>query len=98
MPRAKIFYWRTVSGKEIDFVFERGRSLIVIEVKLSTAPNYKDTEGIKSFLEEYPETSMGIIIHTGNEVKYLGEKILAIPWTMFADLKLGSNLQISINN
>jgi len=82
-PKARIYYWRTVGGKEVDFVLEYGKRLIAVEVKLSTSPNYRDTEGIKSFLQEYPETSIGIIIHTGNEVKYLGQKILAMPWIMF---------------
>jgi len=75
-----------VGGKEVDFVLEYGKRLIAVEVKLSTSPNYRDTEGIKSFLEEYCETSIGIIIHTGNEVKYLGQKILAMPWIMFTGM------------
>ncbi len=41
---------------------------------------------ITPFLEEYSETSIGIIIHTGNEVKYLSQKILAMPWIMFTGM------------
>lgn len=91
IPKAKIFYWRTTSGKEVDFIIEYGKKLIAIEVKLSSSPNYKDTEGIRTFLEEYPEALIGIIIHTGNEIKYLSQKVLAIPWIMFAGL--GSSLK-----
>jgi predicted AAA+ superfamily ATPase len=83
VPKARIFYWRTVNGKEVDFVIEYGKKLIAIEVKLSSTASYNDIGGIKSFMEEYPETSLGIIIYTGNEIKYLGEKILAVPWTDF---------------
>ena len=50
-PKARIYYWRTVGGKEVDFVLEYGKRLIAVEVKLSTSPNYRDTEGIKSFNE-----------------------------------------------
>lgn len=85
-PKATIYYWRTVTGKEVDFVLEYGRRIIAVEVKLSASPGYRDAETIKSFLEEYPETSTGVIIHTGNEVKYLGQKIVAMPWTMFTGI------------
>ena len=86
VPNVKIFYWRTVNGQEVDFVLEYGKKLIAVEVKLSSSPSYKDTAGLKSFLEEYPETLIGIVVHTGKEIKYLGKKILAIPWAMFAGI------------
>ena len=84
VPKAKIFYWRTVNGREVDFILEYGRKIIAVEVKLSFSLSYKDTAGIRSFLEEYPEALAGILVYTGKEVKYLGKKILAIPWEMLA--------------
>lgn len=92
VPKAKIFYWRTVSGQEIDFVLEYGKRLIAIEVKLSSSVNYEDIKGIRFFLEEYAETSTGIVIYTGNEIKYLGKKVLAIPWIMFAGVDDGDEI------
>lgn len=35
------------------------------------------------FLEEYPETSAGVLIYTGNEIKIMAERIFAIPWYLF---------------
>ena len=32
-PKAKIYYWRTVGGKEVDSVLEYGKSLIAVEVE-----------------------------------------------------------------
>jgi len=86
VPKAKIFYWRTVSGQEVDFVLEYGKKLIAIEVTLSPYSNYDDTKGIWSFLQEYPETLIGILVYAGKEVKYLRKKILAIPWMMFTGM------------
>lgn len=83
VPKIKIFYWRTVTGKEVDFVLEYGKNLIPIEVKLSTNPTYQDTAGLRTFLKEYPNVSKGIIIYPGREIKYLAENILAIPWIFF---------------
>ncbi|MDQ7825919.1 MAG: ATP-binding protein [Candidatus Eremiobacteraeota bacterium] len=81
MPAARTFYWRTVSGREVDFVVEHGRSLLPIEVKYTSRPRIEDTAGLRHFMKEYPEAETGVLIHTGAEAEYLGEKIVAIPWT-----------------
>jgi hypothetical protein len=85
-PKPRIFYWRTTTGKEVDFVLEWGRKLIAVEVKLSSTPKFADTQTLKLFLDEYPETVAGVLVHTGNEIKMLHEKIVAIPWTVLAGL------------
>lgn len=84
IPRGALFYWRTVTGKEVDFILEHGRKLIAFEAKLSSSPGFKDTEGLRSFIKEYPETNAGILIHTGHKVIYFDEKIIALPWQMLA--------------
>jgi len=81
-PNPRIYYWRTVTGKEVDFVIEWGQKLLALEVKLSDKPKYSDIENLKLFLHEYPETAAGILIHTGNEIKVMHKKIIAIPWTL----------------
>ena len=80
MPKAAIYYWRTSTGKEVDFVIERGRTLLAIEVKLSTTPRYADTDNLRLFIEEYPETVIGVLLHCGNKVQRMHEKIIALPW------------------
>ncbi len=80
VPSARLYYWRTSTGKEVDFVVEWGRKLLAIEVKFTSRPKYSDIENIKMFLDEYPETSAGVLFHTGTEVKRLHEKIIALPW------------------
>ena len=86
VPRPRLFYWRTATGKEVDFVLEWGRKLLAVEVKLSRTPRYSDTGSMRLFLEEYPETSAGVLIHSGNEVRRLHDKIVAIPWFILAGL------------
>ncbi|MBC8199922.1 MAG: ATP-binding protein [Desulfobacteraceae bacterium] len=80
IPKPRIFYWRTTTGKEVDFVLEWGRKLLAIEVKLLNKPKFSDIKTLKLFLNEYPETSAGILIYGGDEVKIMDEKIAAIPW------------------
>ncbi len=84
VPGASIYYWRTASGQEVDFVIEHGKKLIGIEVKLSETAHYKDTANLRIFMDEYPETIVGVLVYTGNVVKYLGENLIAVPWTVFS--------------
>jgi hypothetical protein len=86
IPRARVYYWRTVTGREVDFVIEHGRRLLAIEVKLATSPRYADVEGLRLFLREYPETALGVLVYNGDEIRRMDEKIIAIPWTVLAGL------------
>ena len=45
-PEINLYYWRE-SPHEVDFVLERGRKLIIIEVKSSSSNNY--TGGLEAF-------------------------------------------------
>ncbi|PIS37589.1 MAG: ATPase [Nitrospirae bacterium CG08_land_8_20_14_0_20_52_24] len=82
IPKARVYYWRTVNGKEVDFVIEHGRKLLAVEVKLTSVPLYADIEGLKLFMEEYPETSCGLLVYNGNEIRRMDERIVAVPWSV----------------
>lgn len=84
IPRPKIFYWRTTGGKEVDFVIEWGQKLLAIEVKMSDAARFSDVDALRVFIEDYPQTFAGILIYTGDKIKRLHDKIVAIPWQMLA--------------
>lgn len=79
-PPARLYYWRTTSGVEVDFVAEWGRNLVAFEVKLTATPHYADAEPLRQFLAEYPECRAGVLIHQGEELMQLGDRIMAIPW------------------
>jgi hypothetical protein len=81
-PSARLYFWRTLEGNEVDFVIEYGRRLLAIEVKLTDNLGYRDTAGIRLFLEKHPKASGGLIIYGGKEIKRLDEKIVAIPWSL----------------
>lgn len=83
VPRPSFYFWRTTTGKEVDFVLEWGRKLVALEVKLSARPRYSDIESLKLFLDEYPETSAGVLVHGGGRVQIMHEKIVALPWHFF---------------
>jgi len=83
-PAGRLYFWRTQSGVEVDFVLEHGRRLLAIEVKRTTHPGYGDAAGLRAFLAEYPQAVGGLLLHTGREIRRLDEKIIAAPWTMVA--------------
>jgi predicted AAA+ superfamily ATPase len=80
IPKANIFYWRTTTGKEVDFVLEQGKKLLALEVKLTKNPTFNDIRNLLTFIEDYPRTLRGILIHAGSSIKWLHSKILAVPW------------------
>lgn len=45
----RVYFWRTSSGIEVDFLVEHGRRLIPIETKLSSTPRLNITKSIRSF-------------------------------------------------
>lgn len=79
-PQAQLYYWRTSNGTEVDFVLEKGREKIAIELKATDRPSFAHVASLKLFLEEYPKTRAGILVHTGSKVEQLGERIYAVPW------------------
>lgn len=81
-PRARLFYWRMRTGQEVDFVLQHGRSVLPIEVKLTSKPGFDDARHVRFFMEHYQNAVAGLVITCGQEVKRLGSKIMAVPWPM----------------
>ncbi len=81
-PPARLFNWRTQNGKEVDFILEYGHKVLAIEVKQTSRPGYGDTAGLKAFLADHPDAIGGLLLHSGADIRWLGERIMAVPWTM----------------
>lgn len=81
VPRAAVTFWRTASGYEVDFVLERARQLVGVEVKSTGRPSSSDARGLRAFLAEHPRQARGgVLLHAGVESFWLDERILAVPW------------------
>ncbi len=81
-PYGRLYFWRRRDGTEVDFVVEYGRQTIAVEVKMTDNPGFRDAAGLRTFLDEHPDTSAGLLVHCGRETKRLDQKMLAIPWTI----------------
>ena len=81
---ARVSFWRTMVGTEVDFVVETPRGLIPIEVKLSATPRPAMATNIKSFQRDMGDTALpGYVIHPGDVRLPLGNGVTALS---FADL------------
>jgi hypothetical protein len=79
--RAEILYWRTTIGDEVDFVVEWKGKLLPVEVKATARPRLADVKSLRLFRAEYRDrTRAGLLLHTGSEIAWLAEGILAVPW------------------
>src|SRR4030043_172088 len=65
IPNSSIFYWRTTTSKEVDFVIEQGKKLVALEVKFSKKPGINDIRNLLTFLKENPQTIRGVLLHAG---------------------------------
>lgn len=60
---------------------ERGRDLMGIEVKATARPRVGDAKHLRTFRDEYGDRVRGcLLLHTGDEMRWLGPGILAVPW------------------
>ena len=76
----EIYFWRTASGAEVDFLVKHGSQLIPIEVKRSDTPNRAMARAARSLLQSLGE-KQGYLIHTGPNDHSLGGGIQALPFT-----------------
>ncbi|MFZ2653555.1 MAG: ATP-binding protein [Victivallales bacterium] len=74
-------FWRTVSGAEVDFVWQSPEEDIPIEVKWTENPTSKDARHLEIFLDEYPRLcKKGFIVCRVHRTRQISERITAIPW------------------
>ena len=77
----QLFYWRTKSGSEVDFVVYGPRMFAAFEVKRAARVNRTDLRALHAFREDYPEAS-GCLLYMGKEHLVIDE-IAVIPCEEF---------------
>ena len=80
-PRARIYYYRTHAGAEVDLVVELGERLLPIEIKASSSVSLKKISGLKQFLKDFCDrTPFGLVVYLGEEVLQVSQNVLLVPW------------------
>lgn len=78
---AKLYYWRTKSGAEVDFVVYGPDVFWAIEVKHAARVGSKDLRALRAFGEDYPEAT-ACLLYMGKE-RLTIDGILCIPCEEF---------------
>lgn len=76
-----IYYWRTTSQIEIDFVL--GDHEVAIEVKGTNEANARHLKGLKAFAEEYEVKKL--ILVSNDPLPRLVDGIEILPWRVFLE-------------
>lgn len=81
LGEGRLHYQRTRDGAEVDFIIERGRSLIPIEVKWTERPAPQDARHLLNFQKEHPDrVERGYIICRCPRPMEVHENVMALPW------------------
>ncbi|MCK5851959.1 DUF4143 domain-containing protein, partial [bacterium] len=76
-----VSFWRTVSGAEVDFIFETPKEIIPIEVKWSENPKVSYAKNIEKFIDIYPEKAKkGFVVCRTDEPVKISKRVTAIPY------------------
>ncbi len=66
-----IYFWRTSTGQEVDFVLYGPQGLHAFEIKRSAVVTSKSLKGLHVFAEEYPEATLHVLF-MGKQPEYHG--------------------------
>lgn len=78
---ARLYYWRTKSGSEVDFIVYGEEGFWAIEVKNGTKVHSSDLRPLRTFTADYPECTP-IFLYRGKERLKVGD-IACIPCDEF---------------
>lgn len=77
----EVYFWRTASNGEVDFLVKSGEKLIPLEVKLSATPRPNMAHGIHTLQRDLGDRiAPGYVIHPGEVTLPLGEGVMAMPF------------------
>lgn len=82
--RCQLYYWRTYSGKEVDFIVEHGEKIVAIEVKWSHKLGDIDLSGIRDCARDLKGRHvMSVLLYPGTEIVATDKHTLVIPFGFF---------------
>ncbi len=81
----RVYFWRTASGEEVDFVVEEDGSLLPIEAKRTKSPREEHARGIERFRAHFAAEALpGRLVCLADEELALTRECRAVPFERFA--------------
>lgn len=79
---ARLFFWRTNAGAEVDLLVERhGKLRLACEIKASRRVSGADLSGLRSFSEAHPKVPCIVVSNVAEPFDLPGAEVL--PWKQF---------------
>ena len=79
--KMELYYWRTKSGVEVDFILYGKDTFFALEVKSSKTIHPQDLNGLLSFKEDYPQATV-MMLYGGKERLRI-KNVLCLPCEEF---------------
>jgi predicted AAA+ superfamily ATPase len=77
----RLHYLRTKAGAEVDFILERRRALVPVEVKWTENPSPSDARHLLTFLDEHPQRAKhGYLVCRCQTPLRIHDRVTALPW------------------
>jgi predicted AAA+ superfamily ATPase len=73
-----LYFWRTHSQLEVDFILVVEEKIFAIEVKATSQPRLKDFGGLRSFKDEFPEAKLLMVTPTSHSAISNDIEVLSI--------------------
>ncbi len=78
---ARLSFWRTKDGAEVDFIIDSPLETIPLEVKYKSLKKIEIPRGLRSFIDKYHPTKAYVINLTLNDTATVGDtKVLFVPY------------------
>jgi predicted AAA+ superfamily ATPase len=82
--RLGLFFWRTQTGQEVDFLIERAGRVAAVEVKWGARIEDSAVRNLERCMSDLGDAApIGVIVYGGTETMALSTKIAAIPFAAF---------------
>lgn len=81
--RPEMFFWRTTSGAEVDFVLEdRAGKVVGLEVKASATLGSQDARGLRELADTVGKNWLrGVVLYAGRDIVPFASNLHGIPMT-----------------
>ena len=82
--RFRLYFWRTQTGQEVDFLIEGAGNVVALEVKWGHRINESDINHLNRLSEDLKGRLLfSMILYSGTEGIPLGPKTIAMPFPLF---------------
>jgi predicted AAA+ superfamily ATPase len=80
----RLYFWRTQAGQEVDFLIEKGREMVAVEVKWGQRIDNRDIANLKQCGQSLKSRlRLSVILYGGTEIVPLGHNVIAVPFPVF---------------